>query len=154
MTTDHDLLRRAVALSAEADPKSGDRPFGAVIARDGAVVGEGRNRAGSGADPSAHGEIDAIRNACANLGTAGLAGCVLYTSCEPCPMCEAAIGFAGIERVVYAASLAEALSLGAGVPSPFRLEADPGRPRMVRAAPELVAEAVRVLRNWVERSSS
>ena len=145
------FLRRAIALSAESDPTTGDRPFGAVIVRDGQIVGEGRNRAGSAHDPSAHGEIVAIRNACAALGSEDLGGCTLYTSCEPCPMCEAAIGFSGIERVVFATSLADALRAGAGVPSPFRLEENAGRPRMEQAERPLVDEAVAVLQSWVAR---
>ena len=65
-------------------------PFGAVIVRDGQIVGEGANSVTATYDPTAHGEVNAIRAACRTLGTFTLAGCELYTSCEPCPMCLAA----------------------------------------------------------------
>src|SRR6201993_2746660 len=82
-----EFLRRAIAL-ATANVLSGKGgPFGAVIVRDGAIVGEGANSVTETHDPTAHGEVNAIRAACRSLGTYTLVGCELYTSCEPCPMC-------------------------------------------------------------------
>lgn len=87
-------------------------PFGAVVVRDGAVVGRGRNRVTATNDPTAHAEIVAIRDACARLRTFRLDGCVVYASCEPCPMCHAALLWARVDRVVYAATSADAAAAG------------------------------------------
>lgn len=87
-------------------------PFGAVVVRDGRIVGRGRNRVVADLDPTAHAEIVAIRDACAALGRFHLTGCVLYTSCEPCPMCRAAAHWARLEGVVYAAATPDAEAIG------------------------------------------
>ncbi len=142
-------MRRAIELSAASNKADGDGPFGAVIVRDGKIIGEGRNRVGSTCDPSAHGEIDAIRDACRNLDTADLSGCDLYTSCEPCAMCAAAIFFAGIERVYFAASSADSRSIGLGSRA---LSEELARPIEERSAPgeKLPGEeAIGVLKKWV-----
>ena len=93
--------------------RSGDGgPFGCVIIKDGEVVGRGHNRVLADIDPSAHGEIVAVRDACRRLRTIDLSGCVIYSSSEPCPMCEAAIRWARADRVVYAATVNDAEELG------------------------------------------
>ena len=86
MSTDTTWLARAVAL-AVANVHEGGGPFGAVVVRDGELVSTGQNRVTPTLDPTAHAEVQAIRAACRELGTFTLAGCVLYSSCEPCPMC-------------------------------------------------------------------
>ncbi|MBM7516148.1 nucleoside deaminase [Nocardioides nitrophenolicus] len=95
-------LARAVEL-ATANVADGGGPFGAVIVRGGAIVAEGQNRVTRDLDPTAHAEVLAIRAACTALGTFDLAGCVLYTSCEPCPLCVSASLWARLDRVAYAA---------------------------------------------------
>ena len=97
-------MRRAIALSVAMMRADRGGPFGAVIVRDGAVIAEGFNRVTSDNDPTAHAEIVAIRAACAALGTFSLEGCEIYTSCEPCPMCLAAIYWARLDRIFYANS--------------------------------------------------
>lgn len=87
-------------------------PFGCVIVKDGIIVGVGHNRVLVDCDPTAHGEITAIRNACKNLNTHDLSGCDLFTTGEPCPMCMAAIMWARIQNVYYAKSLVENSALG------------------------------------------
>jgi tRNA(Arg) A34 adenosine deaminase TadA len=87
-------------------------PFGAVIVRDGRIVGEGVNTVTAAQDPTAHGEVNAIRAASKALGTFSLAGCQLYTSCEPCPMCLAAAYWARIDAIYYGASAADAARAG------------------------------------------
>ena len=87
-------------------------PFAAVIVRDGRIVGEGVNTVTATNDPTAHGEVNAIRAACRALGTFTLAGCTLYTSCEPCPMCLAAAYWARIEAIFYGSSAADAARAG------------------------------------------
>ncbi len=107
-----DLLRRAVRIAEDAIAHPGRGPFGAVVARDGEIVGEGANRVVAERDPTSHAEIEAIRAASARLGTHCLRDCVIYCSCEPCPMCYAAIRWARIPRVVFAASREDAAAAG------------------------------------------
>ena len=87
-------------------------PFGAVIVKDGLVVASGANRVTATNDPTAHAEIVAIRAACAHEGVFHLQGCVLYTSCEPCPMCLGALYWAHIETVYYAGTKDDAAAAG------------------------------------------
>ena len=88
-----DFMRQAIDLAVE-NIKNGGGPFGAVIVKDGEVVATGANRVTANNDPTAHAEVSAIRAACTKLGTFDLSGCVIYTSCEPCPMCLGAIYWA------------------------------------------------------------
>jgi tRNA(Arg) A34 adenosine deaminase TadA len=108
----HEFMRHAVRLSAERMREGAGGPFGAVIVKNGAVIAEGWNRVTSTNDPTAHAEVTAIRRACETLGTFSLQGCEIYTSCEPCPMCLAAIYWARIERIFYANSREDAASIG------------------------------------------
>lgn len=87
-------------------------PFGAVIVRDGQVLGEGQNRVLLGCDPTAHAEVVAMRAACARIGSFALNGAILYSSCEPCPMCLAAAYWARIEQIVVAATGEDARAAG------------------------------------------
>ena len=95
------FMKRAIALSLES-VKSGGGPFGAVIIKNNEIISEGMNRVTKNNDPTAHGEIVAIRNACKNLNDFSLKGCELYTSCEPCPMCLSAIYWSRIDKIYYA----------------------------------------------------
>ncbi len=87
-------------------------PFGAVIVKDGTVVGVGFNKVTTDNDPTAHAEVVAIRDACQKLGTFDLRGAVIYTSCEPCPMCLASIYWARLEKIYYANSRYDAARIG------------------------------------------
>lgn len=107
-----EFLRRAIALATENVLLGTGGPFGAVIVRDGCIVGEGVNTVTAAHDPTAHGEVNAIRAACKALGTFSLAGCQLYTSCEPCPMCLAAAYWARIDAIYYGACAADAARAG------------------------------------------
>jgi guanine deaminase len=104
-------MRRAIELSCESVQQGGG-PFGAVVVLDGRVLGEGKNRVVPDGDPTAHAEINAIRNACRAQGSHSLQGAVIYTSCEPCPMCLGAIWWAGISRIVFANSRDAAANIG------------------------------------------
>jgi tRNA(Arg) A34 adenosine deaminase TadA len=108
---DETLTRRAIEL-ARTSVRAGGGPFGALVARDGRVVAEGANRVTLANDPTAHAEIEALRAACRALGTFQLAGCTVYASCEPCPMCLAALYWARVDRVVFAASRTDAAAAG------------------------------------------
>lgn len=109
---DQRFLREAIAAAREgmADGRGG--PFGAVVVRDGVIVARGNNQVVRDGDPTAHAEVVAIREACRALETHVLEGCALYSSCEPCPMCLAAIYWARIERVVFASTHADASAAG------------------------------------------
>ena len=107
-----EFLRRAIALATENVLRGAGGPFGAVVVRDGRIVGEGVNTVPAALDPSAHAEVNAIRVACQALGTFSLAGCQLYTSCEPCPMCLAAAYWARIDGLYYGASASDAARAG------------------------------------------
>ena len=106
--SDADFMTRAIAISRHSLDIPGAAPFGAVVVRDGIVVGEGLNHAAARFDPTSHGEVEAVKDACAKLKTLDLSGCDLYTSCEPCAMCVATMRIAGIRTLYYAASLVEA----------------------------------------------
>jgi len=97
-----DFMQRAIEIARAGMRKKAGGPFGAVVVKDGVVVGEGSNCVTSKNDPTAHAEIQAIRYACEKLGTFSLDGATLYTTCEPCPMCYAAICWARVDKVVYA----------------------------------------------------
>jgi tRNA(Arg) A34 adenosine deaminase TadA len=107
-----EFLRRAIALATQNVVSGKGGPFAALIVREGQIVGEGVNTVTATCDPTAHGEVNAIRAACKALGTFSLAGCELYTSCEPCPMCLAASYWARIDAVYYGASAADAARAG------------------------------------------
>lgn len=98
---DETFMSEAVALARRALDDDGG-PFGAVVVREGEIVGRGRNRVLALSDPTAHAEVLAIRDACRRLGTHDLSGCTVYTSCEPCPMCLGALLWARVDRIVYA----------------------------------------------------
>jgi len=114
MITDTDIsfLRQAIELAAEGVENGKGGPFGCVIVRDGVVVGRGCNGVTSTNDPTAHAEIVAIRDACQRLGDFQLTDCVVYASCEPCPMCLGALYWARPSRVIYAATRHEAAEAG------------------------------------------
>ena len=148
------FMQRAIDLSRRALDEPGLRPFGAVVVKDGHVVGEGVNMADGRHDPTSHGEVEAIRAACAKLATTDLSGCDLYTSCEPCAMCTAAMHLARIARVFYAASAEDSAAAFAGagktssVMPPADLREQVGQPvhaRRMPAEPVLRAPAVAII---------
>jgi guanine deaminase len=110
--TDREYLRLAIELARRGMEEGLGGPFGCVIVKDGAVIGEGCNGVTSGNDPTAHAEIVAIRDACRKLGHYQLTDCIVYASCEPCPMCLGAIYWARPKRVVYAATRQQAAAAG------------------------------------------
>lgn len=109
---DKQHMRRAIALSQEMMDSNKGGPFGAVIARGDRIIAEGFNKVTSSNDPTAHAEVTAIREACQSENNFSLEGCTIYTSCEPCPMCLAAIYWARISRIVYGNSRTDAAEIG------------------------------------------
>lgn len=106
------FLREAIRLAWLSIERNEGGPFGAVVVRDQQIIGRGWNRVTSTNDPTAHAEVVAIRDACSSLGTFSLAGCQIYTSCEPCPLCLAAVYWARMERIYYAADRDDAAAVG------------------------------------------
>ena len=103
---------RAVELAREGMQRGDGGPFGAVIVRGGVIVGEGWNQVLSRNDPTAHGEVMAIRDACARLGTFALPDCEIYTTGQPCPMCLGAIYWARLRAIRFGFGIDEAAALG------------------------------------------
>ena len=106
------FMNRAIQLGEKGMRSNEGGPFGAVVVKNGKIIGEGWNRVTSINDPTAHAEIMAIRQACSYLMSFQLTGCTIYTSCEPCPMCLGAIYWARPARVYYAANKQDASNAG------------------------------------------
>jgi guanine deaminase len=106
------FMQMAIDLSAHNVKEGSGGPFGAVIVKDGMVVARSANKVVPQNDPTAHAEVSAIRLACQELGTFTLAGCEIYTSCEPCPMCLGAIYWARIDKIYFANTKADAANIG------------------------------------------
>lgn len=101
------FMRRALDIARDSLDDPGALPYAAVVVKDGIIVGEGLNQVDGRKDPTSHGEVEAIRDACARLGSIDLTGCDLYTTAEPCSMCVATMYLAGISRLYYASAAAE-----------------------------------------------
>ena len=144
-------MRRAIALSVGMMRANRGGPFGAVIVRGGTVIAEGFNRVTSDNDPTAHAEITAIRTACAALGTFSLEGCDIYTSCEPCPMCLAAIYWARLDRVFYGNTREDAARIGFDDEHIYREIPLPPDRRAIPMSRILADEAADAFREWEEK---
>lgn len=145
------LMRRAVALSGERIRAGFGGPFGALVVRAGTVIAEGFNRVTSTNDPTAHAEVVAIREACRATGGFSLAGCDLYTSCEPCPMCLGAIYWARLDRVYYANTRADAAAIGFDDDAIYR---EFGKPVLGRSIPFVhlpLPEGRAVFKEWLDK---
>jgi tRNA(Arg) A34 adenosine deaminase TadA len=106
------FMQEAIDLAKKNMESGNGGPFGAIVVKDGKIIGKGSNKVTSDNDPTAHAEITAIRNACKNLNSFQLDGCEIYTSCEPCPMCLGAIYWARPVKVYYAATKDDAADAG------------------------------------------
>lgn len=146
------FMMEAIALSRKCLKNGRGGPFGAVVVKDGEIVGRGSNRVTADNDPTAHAEVTAIRDACKNLNSFQLTGCEIYASCEPCPMCLGAIYWARPERVYFAARRKD--SSDAGFDDSFiyeEIEIAPSE-RSIPATEHDREEACKVLREWADCS--
>lgn len=154
MTPDERFMREAVE-TARRGIEDGQTPFGACIVRDGEVVARGHNVVWATTDITAHAEVHAIRRACRTLETVDLSGCVIYTTCEPCPMCFAACHWARLDRIVYGARIEDAREAGfneLGI-SNREMKRRGGSP--VEIEGDVLREAcVELFRAWRERPDS
>lgn len=151
MNPDH-FMREAIRLAEDGMRAGRGGPFGCVIVRAGEIIGRGHNRVTSTNDPTAHAEVVAIRDACAHLESFQLADCELYTSCEPCPMCLAAIYWARIPVVYYGNTRGDAAAIG--FDDDFIYQQVPLAPerRTVRMTPLLREAAQATFRAWTQKS--
>tara|TARA_Y100000588_G_scaffold83328_1_gene87886 strand:- start:124 stop:603 length:480 start_codon:yes stop_codon:yes gene_type:complete len=149
---DHNFyMQRAAEISRQKMLAGEGGPFGAVIVRDTNIIGEGWNRVTSAADPTAHAEIVAIRNACSRAGSFSLEGAVIYTSCEPCPMCLGAIWWARIARIFFANTRADAAEIGFDDAEIYQEVASDLADRHIPLVHCPNQEATQAMREWAEK---
>ncbi|MFV1959570.1 MAG: nucleoside deaminase [Planctomycetota bacterium] len=148
MDAPKDPMAEAIALARQALTDDVGGPFGAVVVLEGRIVGRGRNRVLADHDPTAHAEVLALRDACRNLGRVHLPGAVVHASSEPCPMCLAALYWARVARVVYAADRTAAPAAGFDDAFLYRELALPAAKRTLPVEPAAHPEARDVLEAW------
>jgi tRNA(Arg) A34 adenosine deaminase TadA len=123
-------------------------PFGAIVVKDGVVIGRGANSVTSVNDPTAHAEVMAIRDACKNLNDFSLIGCEIYSSCEPCPMCLSAIYWARIEKIYYANTQDDAAAIDFDDAFLYEQVALPKNERSIPIISLLRDEALKIFEEW------
>lgn len=146
-----DFLREAIRLSFEKMEANEGGPFGAVVVRNGEIVGRGWNRVTSTNDPTAHAEVMAIRDACSRLKTFSLVGCEIYSSCEPCPLCLAAIYWARLDRIYFAATCDDAAAAGFDDRNFYREIRKPTGERSIPTEQALRDDALVALHAWMKK---
>ena len=148
---DKAFMREAIRLATESVEQGGG-PFGAVIVKDGEIVAKSSNSVTIDNDPTAHAEVNAIRKACKKLGTFDLSGCVVYTSCEPCPMCLGAIYWAHIGRIYYGNSRKDAAAIDFADDFIYEELAQPLHRRRLPLVHLLGDEAITTFQKWSEKT--
>ena len=151
--TEHDrqMMQMAIDLSID-NVRNGGGPFGAVIEKEGMVVATGVNRVTAINDPTAHAEVMAIREACRSQGTFRLTGCTCYASCEPCPMCLAALYWAGVEKIVFANTKEDAEAIGFSDRFIYQQIQTPVHHRSLRMTCMMREEAQKAFRAWEDKT--
>ena len=146
---DHEkFMREAIQMSRDSVHKCGGGPFGAVIVKDGKIIGRGANNVTQNNDPTAHAEVSAIRDACAQLGDFSLKGCTIYSSCEPCPMCLSAIYWARLDQVYFGNTQDDAAKIDFDDAFLYKEVALPLASRSLPIEQLLGEEAVEVFNEW------
>jgi len=144
-----EFMSNAIVL-AEGNVKSlKGGPFGAVVVKDGEIVGKGSNQVTVNNDPTAHAEVVAIRDAAKNLGTFDLSGCEIYSSCEPCPMCLGAIYWAHMDKLYYAATKDDAAKANFDDSFIYKEFALPKEDRSIPSVQIMREDAVKVFEEWI-----
>ena len=149
--TKEELMHRAIELSKNS-VKTGGGPFGAVIAKDGIIIAEASNSVTIDLDPTAHAEVNCIRQATRKLKTFNLEGCEIYTSCEPCPMCLGAIYWAHLDKVYYGNTKADAKEIGFDDSFIYDELALPLEKRHLNVVPMMRGEAIKAFEKWENKS--
>ncbi len=145
-------MREAIRLSIQMMRRGKGGPFGAIIARNGHIISRGWNQVTTANDPTAHAEIVAIRRACTRLKTFSLAGCELYASCEPCPMCLAAIYWARLDAVFYGNTRRDAAAIAFDDDRIYKEIALPVGRRQLAMKQLLHQEALAAFKEWERKS--
>ena len=145
---DNRFMARAIQLSIENVQSGRGGPFGAVVVKDDAVIGEAANQVTATNDPTAHAEVLAIRAACKKLATFDLEGCEIYTSCEPCPMCLGAIYWAHLSRIYFGNSDADASKIGFDDSLIYSEIAQPHSQRKIPMIQTMREQALAAFRAW------
>jgi len=148
---DKEFMRRAFELAQNGVDANNGGPFGAIVVKDGVIIGEGCNRVTSTNDPTAHAEVVAIREACKNLNSFQLDNCTIYTSCEPCPMCLGAIYWARPALMYFACSREDAANPGFDDDFIYEEIALPFEERRIKTVNFLREEGLKVFENWVNK---
>jgi tRNA(Arg) A34 adenosine deaminase TadA len=147
------FMKRAIELSQKTMRMGQGGPFGAVIVKDSKIIGEGWNKVTSSNDPTAHAEVVAIRNAATHLKTFHLSGCEIYSSCEPCPMCLAAIYWAHIDKIYFANTKTDAAKIDFDDDFLYQEINKPPANRKIASEQLLHQEALEVFREWQTKSN-
>ena len=145
------FMELAVKLAARHMRAGAGGPFGAIIVHQNIVIGRGWNQVTSGNDPTAHAEISAIRDACRQRSTFSLAGSVIYTTCEPCPMCLAAIWWARIDTIYYASTRDDAARIGFDDAALYQEISLPVDQRQLPLIQQPSDKAAQLMREWIEK---
>jgi tRNA(Arg) A34 adenosine deaminase TadA len=145
-----EFLIEAIRLSRENITDGLGGPFGAVIVKDGKIIGEGKNEVLESNDPTAHAEIQAIRNASKHLNNYDLQGCEIYTSCEPCPMCLAAIYWARIDYIYFANTKKDAAEIGFDDDFIYKELSLPENERKIKMVRYNLEDAKKVFLDWIK----
>jgi len=145
------FMARAIQLSIEGVQSGHGGPFGCVIVKDGQVIAEGMNQVTSTNDPTAHAEVQAIREACRKLRAFELKNCELYASCEPCPMCLGAIYWARISKIYFANTALDAASIGFDDSFIYEELREMHSRRRIPAIQMMREEALAAFRHWMEK---
>jgi guanine deaminase len=153
MQSEDDFMRLAIRLATENVHSARGGPFGAVVVRSGEVIATGVNTVTTDNDPTAHAEVNAIREACRALGTFQLPGCVLYTSCEPCPMCLGAVYWVRLDSVVYGNTCHDAAEIGFDDHFIYEELSVPTHRRKLPMVRRLADHAIESFRAWREHQS-
>ncbi|NEQ32183.1 MAG: nucleoside deaminase [Leptolyngbya sp. SIO4C5] len=147
-----EFMQAAIALSLESIRHGDGGPYGAVVVKEGKIIGRGMNQVAPLKDPTAHAEMLAIRQACQQLQHWQLQGCELYTSCEPCPMCMATIYWAKLDRVYYANSKEDASDYGFNSGTIYEQIALPISERSLPMSQLMQDKAVAAFKEWANKT--
>lgn len=149
---DEKFMRRAIELAQNGIDSNAGGPFGALVVLNGEIIAEGNNRVTSTNDPTAHAEVVAIRNACQKLNSFQLDGCVLYTSCEPCPMCLGAIYWARPAQMFFACTREDAAAIGFDDHFIYNEIERPIEERHIKSINFLRDAGLTVFENWADKT--
>jgi guanine deaminase len=146
------FMREAIQQAVENVRSGRGGPFGAIVVRDGRIIASGTNLVTAANDPTAHAEVNAIREACRALGTFQLSGCEIYTSCEPCPMCLGAIYWARPDRVYFAATASDAAEAGFDDSFIYEELKRPHPERKIPFQPMMREAGLEPFREWAQKA--